>query len=146
MTSGRRSLGGNTLHETAVAKEHVCVVIDEVIAGFVENSSGVRLSNCKTNGIGKTLTEGTSGDLNTRSIGLYPKQKLLNYWTSEISMGEFLQLRDGREFWSQLDGIVSSPPWRDHIRTGATRNIGACIHGRCYMRIISHQSYPNAIT
>lgn len=75
MTGGRRSLGGNAFHETTVAEEHVCVVIDEVIAGLVENSSRVCLSNCKTNGIGETLTEGTSGDLDTRGIGLYPKTK-----------------------------------------------------------------------
>lgn len=71
MTSGGCSLRGNTLHETAIAKEHESVVVNQVIARLVEDSGGVGLGNSKTNGVGETLTKGTSGDFNARSIGLY---------------------------------------------------------------------------
>ena len=68
VTSQRRSLGGNTLHQAAITKEAVCVVVDKVIAGLVEDGSGVSLGNGKTNGVGDTLAERASGDLNTGGI------------------------------------------------------------------------------
>lgn len=59
---------GDTLHGTAITKEAVGVVIDEVVARLVEDGSGVSLGNSKTNGVGKALAQGTGGDLNTRGI------------------------------------------------------------------------------
>lgn len=75
MTSRRRGLGGNTLHETSVAEEHICVIVDQVIVGLVKNSGCVRLGNCETNGVGKALTERAGGNLYTRGIALYSKNK-----------------------------------------------------------------------
>lgn len=68
MTSQTGSLAGNALHGTTITKEAVGVVVDEVIARLVEDSAGVGLGNGKTNGVGETLTQGTGGDLNTRSV------------------------------------------------------------------------------
>jgi hypothetical protein len=44
------------------------VIVDEVETGLVEQSTGMSLSNSKTNGIGKTLPKWTSCDLNAGSI------------------------------------------------------------------------------
>ena len=68
MTSQTGSLASNTLHSTTVTEEDVGVVVDEVVARLVEGSSSLGLSNGKTNGVGETLTQGTSGYLNTRSV------------------------------------------------------------------------------
>ena len=86
MTGEGCSLTSNTLHETAITKEHwkirsdvstVCdgsprrtigVVVDEVEAVLVEGSAEVRLSDGETDSVGETLAEGTSGDLNTVSV------------------------------------------------------------------------------
>lgn len=68
VTGKRSSLGGNTLHGTAITEEGVGVVVDELEAGLVEDSAGVSLGNGKTNSVGETLTQRTGGDLNTRGI------------------------------------------------------------------------------
>lgn len=62
------SLGGDTLHSAAITEEGVCVVVEQLVAGLVENGGGVPLSNRKTDGVGETLAERTSGDLNTGSV------------------------------------------------------------------------------
>lgn len=68
VTSHGGSLAGNTLHSTAITEEAVCVVVDQVIARLVEDGGGVSLGNCQTNSVGETLTQRTSGDLNTRGV------------------------------------------------------------------------------
>jgi hypothetical protein len=44
------------------------VVVDQFEAGLVEDSRRVRLGNGETDGIGETLAERASGDLDTRGI------------------------------------------------------------------------------
>jgi hypothetical protein len=44
------------------------VVVDELIAGLVEDSRSVLLCNGKTDGVGETLTKRSSGDLDTGGI------------------------------------------------------------------------------
>lgn len=44
------------------------MVVDQIKTRLVEDSTGVSLSNGKTNGIGKTLTERSSGHLNAGGI------------------------------------------------------------------------------
>ena len=68
VTGGRGCLASNTLHSAAITEEHVCVVVDEVEAGLVEDGCGMRLRNSETDGIGETLTERASGDLNTGGV------------------------------------------------------------------------------
>lgn len=68
MASSRGSFASNTLHGTAITKKHVRVVVDQIVAGFVEDSCSVRLGDSETDGIGKTLAERASGDFNARSI------------------------------------------------------------------------------
>lgn len=68
VTSQRASLGGNTLHQATITKEAVCVVVNKVVAGLVEDGSSVSLSNGKTNGVGDTLAKRTSGDLNAGGV------------------------------------------------------------------------------
>ena len=62
------SLRGDTLHSTAVTEEGVCVVVEQLVAGLVEDGGRVPLSNGKTDGVGETLAEGTSGDLDTGGV------------------------------------------------------------------------------
>jgi hypothetical protein len=68
VTGHRGGLAGNTLHSTAITEEAVCVVVDQVIARLVEDGGGVSLSNGQTNSVGETLTQRTSGDLDTRGV------------------------------------------------------------------------------
>ena len=68
VTSSRSGLTGNTLHSTAIAEEAVCVVVEEVVSGFVEDTTAVSLGNSQTNSVGETLAEGTSGHLNTGCV------------------------------------------------------------------------------
>lgn len=68
MTGHGGGLAGNTLHSTAITEEAVCVVVEEVVVGLVEGSSGLSLGNGETNGVGETLTQRTGGDLNTGSV------------------------------------------------------------------------------
>jgi hypothetical protein len=68
VTSSRSSLASNTLHGAAITEEAVCVVVEQGVSGLVENTTAVGLSDSQTNGVGETLTEGTSGHLNTRGV------------------------------------------------------------------------------
>lgn len=62
------SLAGNTLHSATITEEHVGVVVEKLEAGLVVDTTGVGLSHGETNSVGKTLTERTSGDLNTGGV------------------------------------------------------------------------------
>lgn len=68
MTSGAGGLASNPLHGAPVAKEAVCVIVDEIIAWLVEDGSSVRLSDCKANCIGETLTKWAGRNFNTLRI------------------------------------------------------------------------------
>lgn len=68
MTGSRGSLAGNALHGAAITEEGVGVVVNQVVVGLVEDSRSVSLGNGETNGVGETLAEGTSGDLNAGSV------------------------------------------------------------------------------
>jgi hypothetical protein len=45
MAGSGGSLAGNALHSAAIAEEAVCVVVDQIIAGLVEDSGSVLLGN-----------------------------------------------------------------------------------------------------
>jgi hypothetical protein len=68
VTSGGGSLRGNTLHGAAITEEAVGVVVDKLVAGLVEGGSSLTLSHGKTDGVGETLAERTSGDLNAGGV------------------------------------------------------------------------------
>lgn len=68
MAGERAGLGGDTLHQAAVAEEGVCVVVHEVVAGLVEDGGGVGLGHGKTNSVADTLAERASGDLDTGGV------------------------------------------------------------------------------
>jgi hypothetical protein len=68
VTGSGSSLAGNTLHSAAITEEHVDVVVDQLVAGLVEDGGGVLLSNGKTNGVGETLTERASRDFDTGGV------------------------------------------------------------------------------
>jgi hypothetical protein len=44
------------------------VVVDQLVAGLVEDGCGVLLGDGETDGVGETLTERASGDFNTGGI------------------------------------------------------------------------------
>jgi hypothetical protein len=68
VASHRSSLAGNTLHSASIAEESVCEVVDQFESGLVEDGSSVLLCNGKTDGVGETLAERASGDLNTGGV------------------------------------------------------------------------------
>ena len=68
VTGSGGSLAGNTLHSATITEEHVDVVVDQLVAGLVEDGGGVLLSNGETDGIGETLTKRASGDLDTGGV------------------------------------------------------------------------------
>jgi hypothetical protein len=62
------SLAGNALHSAAITEEGVCVVVNKLVAGLVEDGGSVPLGHGETDGIGETLAERAGGDLNTGSV------------------------------------------------------------------------------
>jgi hypothetical protein len=70
VTGSGGSLASNTLHGAAITEEHVDVVVDQLVAGLVEDGSSVLLSNGETDGIGETLTKRASSDLDTGGLGV----------------------------------------------------------------------------
>jgi hypothetical protein len=62
------SLAGNTLHSATVTEEHEYMVVDQLEVGLVEDGRGVLLSNGETDGVGETLAERASGDLDTGCV------------------------------------------------------------------------------
>ena len=68
VTSGAGCLACNTLHSTTISEEAVGVVVDQVIAGLVEYSTSMSLSNCETNSIGEALAQRACRDFDTFSI------------------------------------------------------------------------------
>lgn len=124
VTGGRGSLSRNTLHETSISEEHICVVVNQVIPRLVVDSSGVCLGDGKTYSIGETLTKRTGGNLNTGGIGLLILLIVFNLLSCPK---DILQLRGDRGSWIQLDETASNRPKKGHIRTSATMSTGACI-------------------
>jgi hypothetical protein len=68
VTGSGGGLAGNTLHSATITEEHVHVVVDQLVAGLVEDGGGVLLGDSETDGIGETLTERASGDLDTGGV------------------------------------------------------------------------------
>jgi hypothetical protein len=68
VTSHGGGLAGNALHGAAIAEESVCVVVDKLVAGLVEDGGSVPLGHGETDGIGETLAKRTGGDLNAGSV------------------------------------------------------------------------------
>ena len=68
VTSSTCSLASNAFHGTAISKEAVGMVVDQIEAGLVERSGHMCLSDGQTNSIRKTLTKGPRSHLNTRGI------------------------------------------------------------------------------
>jgi hypothetical protein len=68
VTGHGSSLGGDTLHSAAITEEGICVVVEQLVTGLVEDGGRVPLSNSKTDSVGETLTKRTSGDLNTGGV------------------------------------------------------------------------------
>lgn len=68
VTSHGGGLGGNTLHGTTITEESVGVVVEEVVAGLVEGGTDLGLGDGETDSVGETLTERTSGDLDTGGV------------------------------------------------------------------------------
>ena len=44
------------------------MVVDQLVSGLVEDGCGVLLSNGETDGVGETLAERASGNLDTRGV------------------------------------------------------------------------------
>lgn len=68
VTSGTGSFACDTLHGAPITKKAVCVVVDKVVAWFVEDGSSVGLSNGKTNCIGEPLPKWASGDFDAIGV------------------------------------------------------------------------------
>lgn len=62
------SFTSNALHSAAISKERKGMVIDELEAWLVELCSCMGLCNRKTDGVCKTLTEGTSSNFDAGCI------------------------------------------------------------------------------
>ena len=68
MTSKTGSFTSNTFHSTAVTKDAVSIVGEQVISRLVKYRGSVSLGNGQTNGIPKTLAKRSSGDFNARRM------------------------------------------------------------------------------
>lgn len=90
MTSHRGSLRGNTLHSTAIAEEHISVVVDQIKAILVELCRSMCLCNGKTDSVGESLTERASGDFNAGCV--------VGFWVARcdgVDLAEVLEVIDG---------------------------------------------------
>lgn len=58
----------NTFLSTSITEESKCMVVDQLISRFVKYCGGVSLRDGKSNSVGETLAERTSGDLDTRDL------------------------------------------------------------------------------
>jgi hypothetical protein len=98
VTGSGGSLRGNTLHGAAITEEAVGVVVDKLIAGLVEGGSGLTLSHGETNGVGETLAERTSGDLNAGGVvGLRVTRSLA------VDLTEVLEVVHGEVIAEQVE-------------------------------------------
>lgn len=61
----RRSLGRDTLHQAAVAGEHVGVVVEQREVVLVEGGAEVGLGDGEADGVGEALAERAGRDLDT---------------------------------------------------------------------------------
>ena len=68
MACSAGSLASNALHGAPITKEAICVVVEELIVGLVEDSSGVSLSDSKANCVGEALTKRTSCDFDSFGV------------------------------------------------------------------------------
>jgi hypothetical protein len=131
VTSSGSSLAGNTLHGTSITEEHVGVVVDELKARLVEDSRSVRLCNGKTDGIGETLTERTSGDLDSGGVvclGVAGSDAIDLLHAKSVA-----DLRaDIAGHNSNSHGSASSHQCSKHNRKGGAEHIEACIRDRCW--------------
>jgi hypothetical protein len=77
------------------------VVVNQVIARLVEDGGGVSLSNGQTNSVGETLTQRTSGDLDTRGV-----VSLGVTGSDAINLSEALQVVHGDIVTEQVEESV----------------------------------------
>lgn len=68
VSSSRGSFTRNALHSAAIAKEAICVVVNQLETWFVKDSGGVCLCDGKSNSIREALTERTGRNLNSGSV------------------------------------------------------------------------------
>ena len=68
VTGGTCCFASNALHSAAVTENAVRMIVDNLKARFVEVGSGLCLSYCQTNGIGKPLSQWASRDLDSWCI------------------------------------------------------------------------------
>ena len=134
MTSQGAGLRGHTLHQAAIAEEAVCVVVNKIEAGLVEDSAGVRLGNGKTNSIADTLAKRTSGDLNTRGVmGLgMSGGDAVNGLNAACWLERDTQSKQILGY--DIRGKPSGHQERAHIRRGEGEHTEACSRGRCCKR------------
>ncbi len=57
--------GADALHHVAVAADTVNMIVEQLVAGFVETGGHVALGDSKTYCVGKALTKRTGGDFDT---------------------------------------------------------------------------------
>ena len=57
---------GDALHQTAVAHEHVGIVIDDIVAGLIELRRQGALGDGETDRVGQALTQRAGGGLHAR--------------------------------------------------------------------------------
>ena len=70
-TRQRTGFMGNTFHQTAVAQEHIGVMVDNVVARLVELTGQGAFGKRHADGIGDALPQGTGGRLDARRIAIF---------------------------------------------------------------------------
>lgn len=68
MPSSGSGLAGNAFHGTTITEEDIGMVVDEVVARFVEDGTEMSLGNSQTNCVGKALSQRPSGDLDPGGV------------------------------------------------------------------------------
>ncbi len=95
--SQRADFMGDAFHQTAVAHEHIGVVIDDLVPVAVELRSHDLLGHGEADGIGQALTQRTGGGLDARGIAELRVTRGL-----AVQLAEILQVIDGQVVAGQV--------------------------------------------
>lgn len=129
MTSHRSCLAGDTFHSAAITEEHICVVVDQLEAGLVEDCRSMRLADSETDGIGETLTERAGSDFDTGGVmgfGVTGADTV-----NLLCCVSYCRLTKRVIRWVHVHGSASGRRLRPYIRKGGSEHTAACIRDRC---------------
>ena len=88
---------GNTFHHAAIAHEYVGIVIDDVVAAFIEVGCQGLFRNRHAHRIGDALSQRAGGGFHARGVAVFRMA-----WGLGVQLAEILQIVDGNVIAGQV--------------------------------------------